>query len=228
MLAGLLLQPASLPLTAGGKRGLPSALSLLAHGLLLALVLSGVLTPPSPPPIPQAMVVELVAASPPPQPVAPQVIPQPQSVPVPAAAPAVHRSSAPRPLKSAPAAPAPVTANADAAPPATPVVPAPAAPVAAPVAAPAFDARQYLPGIKERVQSHVVYPPLSLRRGEQGTITVIATLAADGSVADVRVPDETVSLRLREAAVRAVQDAAPFPTMVEQVKVTIPVVFQIR
>ena len=106
-------------------------------------------------------------------------------------------------------------------------------PVEAPIPAPiaervSVDPAIYLPGIKDRVQSMAVYPPLSLRRGEHGIVHVKAILAADGSVVDVSADDEDISGRLRNAALKAVQDAAPFPPMSALVKVTIPVVFEIR
>jgi protein TonB len=101
---------------------------------------------------------------------------------------------------------------------------------------PAYDPEMtkiYLAGIKDRVQDKVIYPSLSLRRGETGIVHVQTFLFRDGQVKEALAEDDGISNRLKEAAIKAVKDASPYPHLPdavpgEPVKVTIPVVFEIR
>jgi len=224
------------PTTTDGRRGVASTASILVHVAILAAALSGFWPKYNPPVVPPDMVVEMVIEPPPPppEPEHPKALPQPLTPPQPTQLPppkamprvkptVVPQTTTPSPDADALPAPAPVAQ-----------IPAPvveekvAQPPPPPVAKAAFDPRQYLPGIKERVQSKVVYPTLSLKRGEQGTVNVKAILSPDGSVEDATADEDSNSGRLREAAIKAVKDGAPYPHMVETVKVTIPVVFEIR
>ena len=219
------------PTTIPARRGVASGLSLAVHVSVALVAISGIWSQHHDVPLPPEMVVEVVLDHPPPP--QPAVVQPPAPLPKQVAAPPKPvRVQSPHPLqrqtvvtpdaRSEPAA----DAVSQPAPMAQPVAQsAPPAPVAA---KPAFDPRQYLPGIKEKVQSQAVYPPLSLRRGEQGTVHVQTVLAADGSVIEASAVDDNFSQRLRDAAIKAVRDAAPFASMAESVKVTIPVVFEIR
>ena len=219
------------PTTIPARRGVASGLSLAVHVSVALVAISGIWSQHHDVPLPPEMVVEVVLDHPPPP--KPAVVQPPAPLPKQVAAPPKPvRVQSPHPLqrqtvvtpdaRSEPAAelePAATSVSS----------PAPVASPAPPVAAKAaFDPRQYLPGIKDKVQSQAVYPPMSLRRGEQGPIHVDTVLAADGTVVEATSRDESFSQRLRDAAIKAVRDAAPFPPMAESVKVTIPVVFEIR
>ena len=217
------------PTSTSQPKGMASAFSVLLHGLVLVAALCGFWPKTAVPVIPPAMVVEVVLDRPPP------VLPVVQDVPAPpptAAAPLSRPHPHPHPAKASLPQTISPTTTAAAVPLAPPSVPAPSSPepaAAVPAAAKAaVDLHRYLPGIQQRVQARVVYPRLSLRRGEQGVVKVNAELLADGSLAEVSAADQEISPRLREAALQAVKDAAPFPQMEDNVKVIIPVVFQIR
>lgn len=227
--------------TTTGRRGVGSGLSVLVHAVVLALAFSGLLSPSAVVEPPPAMVVDVVLDKPPPPPALPvqQVLPPPPiapvraAKPVPVKAPAAVKpaSKASRLSETAPPVAAEAAAPAPAQSPAAVAAPvsAPLPPVAAAPDRSSVDPAIYLPGIKDRVQSMVVYPPLALRRGEHGVVHVKATLGPDGAVLDVSADEnDEVSGRLRNAAIKAVQDSAPFPQMANTVKVTIPVIFEIR
>lgn len=64
-----------------------------------------------------------------------------------------------------------------------------------------------------RLDHHKRYPALSLRRGEEGIVTIRLTLSADGTLVTVRPTDDDAPARLVEASLAAVRDAAPFPPL---------------
>lgn len=63
------------------------------------------------------------------------------------------------------------------------------------------------------VSVHKVYPQQAMRRGEQGVIRLRVTLATDGTLVEVEAENDAVSPRLRAAAIQAVRNAAPFPSV---------------
>ena len=234
------------PTTSTGRKGMASAVSMSVHAAVVLLAISGVLPKAPIAVVPPDMVVEVVLEPPPPPP--PPPVPQPEQA---VQQPVTPQPVVPKPPKVAPLVKAAPIArettpspDADAVPLPAPVVPTPAQPVAEerfvqptpPVTKPVLDpegTKIYLSGIKGRVQDRVVYPSLSLKRGEQGTVHVHTSLSRDGAVVDVSADEEGNSPRLREAAIKAVKDAAPFPQMPESVpgdpvKITIPVVFEIK
>jgi protein TonB len=90
----------------------------------------------------------------------------------------------------------------------------------------------YVRALRERVQARLVYPWLAVRRGQQGTVEVDVHVNRQGRLADVRVVGGPGHDVLRAAAVRAVQDAAPFPfpegLPARPLVVRLPVVFRLR
>ena len=237
------------PTSTSGRRGVASSASLVLHVVVLAAALSGIWPKYVPPEVPPDMVVEVVLDEPPPPPPPPpppepqplkpepQPVTPPKPVPVPPKAAPQVKQQAPIPQATTP------SPDADAQPIPAPVAPPTPAPIQEertvqppPTVRPAADpevTKVYLSGIKGRVQDKVVYPSLSLKRGEQGTVHVHTSLSRDGAVVDVSADEDGVSSRLRDAAVKAVKDAAPFPPMPDSVpgnpvQVTIPVVFEIR
>ncbi len=230
------------PTTLAGRRtGMASMLSILLHGAVIAAALSGLWPKAEPPKPPPEMVVEVVLEPPPPPmvspPPEPQVKPQPVVRQLPAPTKPIARvKPAPVPMATTPS---PDAAAQEVAPPPPPVATSektatPESPVrdTRPYVDPELT-KIYLAGIVDRVKDRLVYPSLSLRRGEEGTVHVQTFLSRDGQVKDVSAEDETVSGRLRDAAIKAVKDAAPYPHLPESVpgdpvKVTIPVVFALR
>ncbi len=71
---------------------------------------------------------------------------------------------------------------------------------------------RYSRGLLDLLERHKVYPLLSQRRGEQGTIVIRLTLAEDGHLLRAE-PLGGGPGRLIEASLAAVQAAAPFPPL---------------
>ncbi|MFQ5705791.1 MAG: TonB family protein [Gemmatimonadales bacterium] len=91
---------------------------------------------------------------------------------------------------------------------------------------------RYLTKLFRMIDAKKRYPSQSLRRGEQGTVTVRLTLAADGTLLDVRATTRRPR-RLVAASLKAVRDAAPFPPLPkalnrERTVFKLPVVYRIR
>ena len=91
---------------------------------------------------------------------------------------------------------------------------------------------RYLTKLFRMIDAKKRYPSRSLRRGEQGTVTVRLTLGADGTLLDVRTTTRGPR-RLVAASIRAVRDAAPFPPLPkalnrERAVFELPVVYRIR
>jgi protein TonB len=239
------------PTSAMGRKGLAGGLSWIIHGIILALALSGIL--PSPPIVqpPPEMVVEMVAEPPPPPPPPEPEAAKPQPPPpVPQAAPPPRKMAAPpKPLPQPQPKPAPTPVQP--APLATAPSPAADAPVMPPVSAPAQPAepvaqpapppppagdgegtKRYLNGIQKLAEQHLVYPPLSLRRGEQGEIHVHVKVTRTGEVLAMDAGSEGTG-RLREAALAAIRESAPFPPLPQSiggdpVDIVVPVRFIIN
>lgn len=244
--------------TTDGRKGFASVLSWVLHGLLFIAAVSGII--PSAPVIepPPDMVVQMVIEPPPPPPppppqeaVEPQTpptpIPEPVVKPIAHKVPRVHHTPKPTPAPPPPA-PTPLATTPSPAPeaPALPPVSAPAPP---PVASPApvhpvdanpapspvvdgLGTKRYLAGIQTRAEQHLVYPPLSLRRGEQGEIHVHVKVTRSGEILDMDAGTEGTG-RLRAAALAALRESAPFPPLPpsitgDPVEIVVPVQFTIN
>jgi protein TonB len=223
------------------RRLLPGSLGLMlscaVHAAVLPLVAYSFGHAAPEPPDPPAIEVMLAWAPP-----AEETPPAPPAAAAPAAAPiALPYPPARPPARTAPAAkpvPRPVEAAAASAAPASEA----AAPVASPVAPPqeaalpppdhALLMAGYAKLILAELERHKVYPPLSLRRGEEGTVTVRLTIAEDGSLIDIAPQGEAPS-RLIEASLAAVRDSGRFPPPPAGLNgahlvFTIPIAYQLR
>jgi protein TonB len=231
------------------------AVSVGAHGVLLATAL--VLTRdalPTPPPQPATVQMAFVAPPaaattapaaaepvPPPEPPPP---PPPEPLPVPEAAPAVapppevpKPPQRPAPVRAGPApprtphpAPKPQTAPK---PPSAPEAqtPGPAAPASPPHADEAHTAAidgGWMRQVGAWLAAHKTYPDEARQRGEEGRLAVRFTMDRSGRVTDVEVVRGSGSPALDRAAVAMLQDAAlpPLPKAMPQATVTVTV--QIR
>jgi protein TonB len=151
------------------------------------------LAPPEPAPAP-----------PPPVPAPPKrVLPQPTPKPVMAAAP----SPAPAPFKAPPPPPEPPAPAPPAPAPATAVA---AAPVAAPTPPPG---PKPVPAsaLRYRIQPALVYPPLSARRGETGTVVLHVVVDVHGVPRQVSVKRSSGYPRLDDQALVAMNAARFHP-----------------
>lgn len=187
------------------KDGVPTLLAVIGvHAALLAAVLVG-LHPPKPDPVtPPTLSGVLVVEAPeqvaPPEP-QPVVQPRPQPATRPRPAPPVKAPATERSITAPEAPPEPVQPVPVASLPAPPA-PAAVAPVAEPVAAPAV-------ALPIANASHLnnpapVYPPLSRRRGEQGTVHLDLLVLADGTVGDIGLKRSSGFAALDQSALKAV------------------------
>jgi protein TonB len=90
----------------------------------------------------------------------------------------------------------------------------------------------YVRALRQRVQDRLVYPQLALRRRVQGAVELELELDAAGRLVNVGALDRDGAAVLREAAVRAVRDATPFPFPAHlaprALLIRLPVVFELR
>ncbi|MGB8273638.1 MAG: energy transducer TonB, partial [Alphaproteobacteria bacterium] len=71
---------------------------------------------------------------------------------------------------------------------------------------------RYLTTLFTMIDRKKVYPSQSVRRREQGTVTVRLKIARDGTLVDASSPTESPE-RLVDASLDAVREAAPFPPL---------------
>lgn len=155
--------------------------------------------PPKPqPPKPQPPLPEPPKPLPPPAPTpAPAPLPLPAPVPAPQPAPALAPAVEPAPARPAPPVPAPP------APPAPPTPPAP--PPAPPAPQPAARTEVSISASYSASNVKPVYPRMSQRLGEQGTVMLRVLVRADGTAGAVEVKSSSGFARLDQSAVDAVK-----------------------
>jgi TonB family protein len=90
----------------------------------------------------------------------------------------------------------------------------------------------YVRALRQRIQERLVYPQVAVRRRVAGAIELEVELDAGGRLVSVGSVDRAGAAVLREAAVRAVRDATPFPFPAHLVPrallIRLPVVFELR
>lgn len=70
---------------------------------------------------------------------------------------------------------------------------------------------RYRAEVYRKIDEAFVYPRLSYRRGEEGTVELELTIDQNGSLSDLRLLKSSGHETLDRAAIRAIQEAAPFP-----------------
>ena len=90
----------------------------------------------------------------------------------------------------------------------------------------------YVRALRQRIQERLVYPQVAVRRRLEGAVELELELDAAGRLVNVGAVDRGGAAMLREAAVRAVRDATPFPFPAHLVPrallIRLPVVFELR
>jgi protein TonB len=90
----------------------------------------------------------------------------------------------------------------------------------------------YVRELRRRVRERLVYPWLAVRRGVTGTVEVHMELDASGGLVALSAVGGAAPRILREAALDAVRDAAPFPRppglTPRALTIRLPVVFELR
>lgn len=189
------------------RSGAAITATVLLHVILALLFMLGLMehkiTPPDTPPV----LVEFMQSQPTPRtvepqpakPTPPQVRPQPVATPEPA--------PQPTPAPSKVTAPAVVTQAAPVAPsaPTTPTPPAPPAPAPAPVVTAPTKTDVSISASYSASNAKPIYPNMSKRLGEQGTVVLRVLVKADGTAGAVEVKSSSSFPRLDQAAVEAVK-----------------------
>ncbi len=198
------------------RSGASISATVLLHVILAFLFMLGLMehtiTPPEAPPV----LVELMQSQPTPKTIEQRVAkpipapPRPQTVaaPAPTPQPQPSPSKVSTPTEVAQAAPvAPVSAPTAPTPPAPTRVEAPPAP--APTTAPVVIAPSKtdvsIPASYSASNQKPIYPNMSKRLGEQGTVVLRVLVKADGSAGEVEVKSSSSYPRLDQAAVEAVK-----------------------
>ncbi len=90
----------------------------------------------------------------------------------------------------------------------------------------------YVRALRQRIQERLVYPWAAVRRRLHGTIELELRLDATGRLTEVTALGPGGTELLREAAIRAVREATPFPfpaaLAARVLTIRLPVVFQLR
>jgi periplasmic protein TonB len=132
----------------------------------------------------------------------PENLPMPSKPAAPPKLPPVHRTKAPKPLRSLP--PTPAT---------TSVTPPPSAP-----SRPRTDhtilsgdlLRHYFESVRSKINAHKIYPQSARKRRQEGSVVVRFVISKSGRVTAVRVIGGAASPSLCRAATEAIRRAAPF------------------
>jgi len=190
------------------RSGAAITATVLLHVILASLFMLGLMehsiTPPDAPPV----LVEFMQSQPTPktieQPVAKPIPvpprPQPVAAPAPSPQPQPSPSKVSAPTEVAQAAPvAPVSA-----PPTPPAPPAPP-PTPAPVVTAPSRTDVSIPASYSASNQKPIYPNMSKRLGEQGTVVLRVLVKADGNAGEVEVKSSSSYPRLDQAAIDAVK-----------------------
>ncbi len=192
------------------RSGASITATVLLHVILACLFMLGLMehsiTPPDAPPV----LVEFMQSQPTPktieQPVAKPIPvpprPQPVAAPVPSPQPQPSPSKVSAPTEVAQAAPvAPVSAPTAPTPPAPPAPP----PTPAPVVTAPSRTDVSIPASYSASNQKPIYPNMSKRLGEQGTVVLRVLVKADGNAGEVEVKSSSSYPRLDQAAIDAVK-----------------------
>lgn len=190
------------------RSGASITATVLLHVILASLFMLGLMehtiTPPDAPPV----LVEFMQSQPTPktieQPVAKPIPvpprPQPVAAPAPSPQPQPSPSKVSAPTEVAQAAPVtPVSA------PTAPTPPAPPAPAPAPVVTAPSRTDVSIPASYSASNQKPIYPNMSKRLGEQGTVVLRVLVKADGNAGEVEVKSSSSYPRLDQAAIDAVK-----------------------
>lgn len=90
----------------------------------------------------------------------------------------------------------------------------------------------YRSNVMKLIYSRVVYPGRAIDRNQEGTVQVKVRLNKDGNLIEASLSEESEYSLLNRAALKAVEEAAPFPAAPEklaeeEVELEIPIRFQI-
>lgn len=93
--------------------------------------------------------------------------------------------------------------------------------------------RDYTPLVVQKIYQNISYPSRAVSKNQQGTVRVAIKIGRSGELQNVLTTQESRYSSLNRAAVKAVEKAAPFPILPEQItaesfELSIPITFRLQ
>jgi len=93
--------------------------------------------------------------------------------------------------------------------------------------------RDYTPLVVQKIYQNISYPSRAVSKNQQGTVRVAIKIGRSGELKNVLTTQESKYSSLNRAALKAVEKAAPFPTLPEQIsadsfELSIPITFRLQ
>jgi len=93
--------------------------------------------------------------------------------------------------------------------------------------------RDYTPLVVQKIYQNISYPSRAVSKNHQGTVRVAIKIGRSGDLQHVLTTQESRHSSLNKAALKAVEKAAPFPTLPEQItaesfELSIPITFRLQ
>jgi len=93
--------------------------------------------------------------------------------------------------------------------------------------------RDYTPLVVQKIYQNISYPSRAVSRNQQGTVRVAIEIGRSGELKNSLATQKSKHSSLNKAALKAVEKAAPFPTLPEQItadsfELSIPITFQLK
>ncbi len=93
--------------------------------------------------------------------------------------------------------------------------------------------RDYTPLVVQKIYQNISYPSRAVSKNQQGTVRVAIKIGRSGELQNVLTTQESRHSSLNKAALKAVEKAAPFPTLPEQItadsfELSIPITFRLQ
>jgi TonB family protein len=93
--------------------------------------------------------------------------------------------------------------------------------------------RDYTPLVVQKIYQNISYPSRAVSKNQQGTVRVAIKIGRSGELQSALTTQESRHSSLNKAALKAVEKAAPFPTLPEQItadsfELSIPITFRLQ
>jgi protein TonB len=93
--------------------------------------------------------------------------------------------------------------------------------------------RDYTPLVVQKIYQNISYPSRAVSKNQQGTVRVAVKIGRSGELQSALTTQESRHSSLNKAALKAVEKAAPFPTLPEQItadsfELSIPITFRLQ
>lgn len=93
--------------------------------------------------------------------------------------------------------------------------------------------RDYTPLVVQKIYQNISYPSRAVSKNQEGTVRVAIVIGRSGELQNVLTTQKSRHSSLNRAALKAVEKAAPFPTLPEQItadafELSIPITFRLQ